>query len=404
MSSNLMRVWSDNMIITDDNGWFISGGLNMLFNMNLKTGECHFVADFPDSELSRFRMNQVQIKQGRYILCLPDRGKTVWLYDSLDEKLKELGFLNLDLKRLAIINEFIVNDSLFVVASEKKQIIEISWNGQLDFKYFDIFRHIELGNLGNESVLVKQKIYCVCDLSNEVCEFDVMTKKSKYYPVCGVKNGLTTICYDGSFFWLSGFDRELYVWDKTKMQTRILHEFPIEFGFYEIDDPGQVRVNNEKRAETSLFVKSIDGKDSLWFIPFQTNKILYVEKTDFSIHIFDLPGETEDSVSWRRDMNVKYVVEYFRNKNIVGLYSFKNNNIVEINIDKKKISYIIPFINEEDKAKIWSILFQESQMLSERDAEDLNLFLREAEMQKNNIKVINELIGNKIYEESRSMQ
>lgn len=396
-------IWNDNMYISGDEAWFIGSNVNALFKLDLRSGQYYFITYFPDSDVCGFRVSRVVTQYDGYILCFPDKGSVIWAFDTNKNELQKIELYNPDFQRMSFVYAYNVDGKVFAIASGLMQIVELEITDKAHIKYYSLFEEYKQkeleDSLGEQSVLIGQCIYCIYWKTNLVCEFNVKTKEIRYYVIPNIKNGIATICYDGKYFWFSGWAKELYVWDKEKNSTRILENFPPEFGVYEIDDLKQLRVSSEKKMfERNVFFKGINVKDYICFIPFSANHIVYVDKHNFEIDIFMIPDEEEDIASWTRSMNHKYIVEYIINENIIGIYSIKNEHVIELDVEKKEFEVKSFLLNNQDKQRLWDILSQNKTLGYEVKSSDLLYLMCGSVIHNQNIS--HELVGKIVYEET----
>lgn len=187
-------------------------------------------------------------------------------------------------------------------------------------------------------VKVKEQIYCVSRPYNQIYQFDLEKKNVFIHSVKGIDDHFYTICFDGENFWLSGFSKQIYIWNKKNV--KVLRDFPAEFGIYDFFSEKEDVLDCEKeRYEAPAFLETRVVGQYVWFIPFRTNKILYVDKTNYQINQLDIPQERENRTSLAtNEMLHKFLLEYEYNNRYIGLFSFKNRNILEIDTERIKVS------------------------------------------------------------------
>ena len=392
-------IWNDNMCIAENEAWFVGCVVNALFKLNIKSGQYEMVIDFPDYQINVFRKNQVGIKYGKYILCFPDKGKFIWIYDTIENKLTKIDAINSGNIRIRTTCVFNIDNKIYAVASGLKQIIKIEINSNVCIEYYSLFDDAYEGELGEESVCIGQYIYCSDSKTNIICEFNVNTKKCRYYSIPGIVGGITTMCYDGEYFWLTGYNKEIYVWNKEINQTNVINNFPKECGSYEIDEAKYLKVNKEKIVfDTQVFYRSINAKENIWFIPYQCNHILYIDKCNYKLNIMELPDEVEDTNSWNRGMQHKYLVEgVMAEDNIIFLYSMKNEAVIELNMENKEYQYKYYYLREQDKQRIWELFHKNDKLIIENRDDDLYYFKKAAKRQGLKEVLAADAIGGKIH-------
>ena len=86
------------------------------------------------------------------------------------------------------------------------------------------------------------------------------------------------------------------------------------------------------------FLYSIMVGEYVWFIPYTTNKIIYINKKNYKLYSFEIEDENETRDTLLANLlHHKYLLEYVKDNRFIGLYSLKNNRILEI--DAKELNY-----------------------------------------------------------------
>lgn len=171
--------------------------------------------------------------------------------------------------------------------------------------------------------------------SNRVYQFNIETKESMEHVLPGIEGKLNTLCYDGRKFWLGGNRREVYVWDKEKNVVETLRNFPEGFGVYDFSgDMEEVLDRESDIYNAPAFIELRAIGRCVWFIPFHTNKIIYADIDSYIIRELEIPDEKETRESLQsHSMASKYLLQYILEDRYLGLFSVKNNWIVEIDTE-----------------------------------------------------------------------
>lgn len=362
--------WCDNMYFDGDCAWFIGSNINALFCLSYLTGQIEFVATMPDSNIKKFREYRVLYKSRKYVFCFPDNGGRLLLYDISSKRWIEKEINNPDHARIGIEKAYEVEGIVYAVASGISMIIEVTVHSdcKISMNYFP------MGITSNDmfdSVYADGIIYYVHDKENVIYAFNIKSKEIKKLPVPNVdnkENGFATICYGRNRFWLSGTEKKIYIWNENNNTTDIIDDFPEEFGVYKLDRDNKLLLDTKKEEfECNIFYKSIDQETAVWFIPYRSNFIVYIDKADYSINVFDVPNEQEDDNSWNRWMDQKFVIMYSREENnLVGLYSFKNKSVFEVDLATKNIRSLSYVMNEQDRNKMWVLFVDEDKVIIEK--------------------------------------
>ncbi len=329
--------WSDNWYIESGKAWFVDGERNVLFCLNLEKKECEYIKEIPDPNKDTFRLNPKCMKCNNDIFCMPDMGSCIWVYHIEKSQFTSIAVDNPNGVRLSIRDFWKCNNKIFAISVGLKQIIEISIEEKRIENYYDLDT-AENDSIG-AGIKVGNCLYIVSMVSNKIYQFDLITKKTEVFTVPNVDGAFGSICFDGDKFWLSGYRREVYAWNREKNEVKVIDQFPEQFGIYNFKDKEVNKLDCKASVyDVPVFIQSVAAETHVWFIPFQTNKILYIDKNTYEVRAFEM--ETEDEEEGipidREFLKAKYILEYVDEKRYIGLFSLKNNCIVEIDAGVKK--------------------------------------------------------------------
>ncbi len=323
-------IWSDNWYVEDGKAWFVEGWGNALCCLDLNTQICECIALIPRYEVKTFRRNPRVIKIGSEIYCMPDLGNYIWVYQIDCAKFLQIEIYNPKHERISICDYWKCGNRLYAVAMGLSQVIEINLEGKNICAYYTICNS-DKESL-ERSIKVGSDIYTVSGTSNRVYQFNLETKESIEHILPEIEGKMNTICYDGRKFWLGGNRREVYVWDKKKNIIETLRNFPKGFGMYDFSGDMEEALDQESEIyNASAFIESRVIERCVWFISFHTNKIIYVDIDSYIIRALEMPDEKETKESLRsHSMASKYLLQYILEDRYLGLFSVKNNWVVEI--------------------------------------------------------------------------
>lgn len=358
--------WSDNWCIEDDKAWFVAGMYNILCYLNLKTNQCESVIDIPDTVQNKFRLTPYCMKTGNDVYCMPDFGKSIWIYHLNTGHFSEIPINNPERIRLGVGHFWIYDNKVYAVSNGLKQVIEINIAERRIENYYDICKE---GSI-TKSIREGMSIYSLSGVSSELYEFNLITKKTTTHKIPDVNEKLFTVCSDGNYFWMSGYKKKLYMWDKEKNTIKVEDKFPNGFGCYNFakDTDGKVNyIINE--YETPTFLYSVFVGDSFWFIPYQTNQILCWDRKSSCLSALGIDEEieTKESLLGRSSLWSKYIVEYIREDRYLGLFSIKNNCILEIDTLSKNVEMRYCAIDRKCLGDMMSIICEKN-IFNENDA------------------------------------
>lgn len=395
--TNSSFIWSDGWWVEDNIAWFVDGEHSILYSLDMNTGGCDFIAQIPNNKTKCFRLNPRCIKIEKEIYCIPDVGDRIWVYHLEKDEFVEIEIRNINHARLGIINFWIDKNTLYVVSRGLGQIIEVDIQGKKVSKYYDLEDEVK------ESTKVDDAILCVSASSGCVYEFNIVTKRRTKYVLPIQVFGLNTICFDGENFWFSGNRKEIYVWNKEKNTLKVLNQFPESFGIYYFDNNVEGVVDCDlQQYEIPTFITSVFVGKHIWFIPFKTNKIIYVDKGTLKINTLEIPEEEESEVSLAANrLKHKYLLQYILNNRYIGLYSLKNGQVFEIDTIDKTVSWKDCFISDESIGSIVNALVTNNQHFMEGAGIDSLVYKKVIEKSYVDDRKMQENVGQMIYQKTK---
>lgn len=335
-TENTFFPWSDNWYIENDKAWCIDGERNLLYCLDLDLKECIHVKEIPEIGTDRFRLNSRLIKCGNDIFCMPDRGDSIWIYQLENMQFKEIKIVNPNRVRIAIIDFWQDGDRILAVSNGLKQLIDINIRNKQIENYYSLCD--DLKNEISMSIKVNSLIYNVSVAVNKIYQFDINTKDTVVYTFDDIESGFRTICFDGQNFWLSGYRKEIYVWNRENNIMKALDKFPQNFGMYNFRKDAFCLDYETIIYDQPLFINSIAIGQFVWFISNQSDNIIYVDRESYAIYSLGIEGEEETKSSLAlRGITNKYLLEYVVADRYIGLFSLKNKYILEIDTFKKNV-------------------------------------------------------------------
>ena len=356
--------WSDNWWIEGEKAWFCAGEISALFCVDLNSGRCDLVDWILGHNITDFRQHSYCIKRNDIVFCIPNIGKDVWYYD-----VKGLDWGRIEVEHE---NQFVMciaayskkKNRIWLLEDEKERIFEVD----LKTKKVENMYLLPDGEnkTSNEYILVEDELYCVrgyklyCINGNDL----------RIYEISGVKTELCTICYDNGNFWLSGYSKEIYVWNPNQGIIKVITEFPQQFGFYHFKK-GEIPVIDCDSLicdDDAFYISSIPLGKYIWYIPFRSDEIVYIDKNTYEVHLLDIEDEQETKESIENHiMPHKYLVQSIREDRYIGIYSLKNGWVFEVDTvelcvrkrDYKLTGQAILSIAKADKSYYGQRVFQE---------------------------------------------
>ncbi len=373
---NMKFPWSDNWWIEDNKAWFCAGEIGALFCVDMESEECKLIARIPECNIYHFRQNSYCIKYENAIFCFPSMGDCVWYYNIKTTQWNKLVIGNTCQLFLCIesykngdpqICFWDIESKLYVVDLEKK-ILKRKYQTLNEAK-------AEIG----EYVLRRNKFYGV--YSNKVVTVDLNQHDIRTIVISDVKADLYTICFDGTDFWLSGFGKEIYVWNSERGIIKVINDFPKEFGLNDFTEDQVLLVDTDSffSDDSPFFLTSFLLGKYIWYIPFQANEIIYINKETYGVFALSIPDELETRESLMQNyMGSKFLMQYIRDDRYIGMYSFKNHRVFEIDSVELTVTYRDYKLDHKSVLMIEKAAagYHNGKILNERREKDRKLFSR----------------------------
>lgn len=323
-------IWSDGWWLEGNKAWFIDGMTNTLFCVDMNIGKCEKVVCIPDEGEGTYRLNSYCAKCGRDIYCIPGSGQSIWIYNLDDEIFTEVNLKNLPERYPPGGMYWVLDDKIFIVVDNWNRIIEVNTDRGLISDYYIICENDSVYC----SVLADDSIFALSSKLGRIYQFDILTKKVTAHLLPGIKKRLARIGFDGERFWLSGYEKEVYVWDRENDNLTTINFS----GIYKVDCTDQETERTVDNYGSSVFNRIIAVGEYIWFIPIQERKIMYANKQTTKLSVLKIYEEDQMNAAVSRVQYIgNYILEYVRDDRYIGLFSAKSRRVLEI--DTKELIY-----------------------------------------------------------------
>lgn len=321
--------WCDNWWFEANRVWFIIGARNILCCFNLNSHECEVMVSIPDVLSTRFRAVSKCMKYQDEVYCFPIYGNSIWVYSIEGGFFSEIIMGQFHEECPEIHDFWEYNGKIFAVSIGWKQMLIINTEEKRIEDYYGICKE---GGIAR-SVKAGTVIYSVSNISEKIYGFNLITREVAVYDLPRIGRKYNTICFDGANFCLSGYREEIYIWNKERNTINIYPCIPK--GTYKCNFKKNICNGAEnilEENEMPVFLYSVMVGKYSWFIPFQMGEILYMDRENQQIFMFEI--ECEESFLYEGELKGKYILEYVKDNRYLGLFSIKNNQIVEIDTEK----------------------------------------------------------------------
>lgn len=318
--------WSDNWWIEGSKAWFIIGAKNVLCCFDMDKNECDVMVEIPECSGSKFRIVALCMKYRDDIYCFPVSGSNIWVYSVGSGTFSKINIANQRMAGLEMHDFWEYDGKIFVVSIGIRRIFEIN----TEKKRIENDYALGQGERIARSVKDGTAIYTLSGMFQRIYRFDLLTKETTTYELPQIERKYSTICFDEAGFWLGGYRKEICRWNKEENTIDIYADL-----FEKDMDDNEDAISEE--PEIPLFLCAITVGKYHWFIPFQMNEIIYVDREYRKVDKLEIAEEigSKESISARKIFKAKYILEYIREDRYIGLFSIKNNQIVEIDAETR---------------------------------------------------------------------
>lgn len=146
------------------------------------------------------------------------------------------------------------------------------------------------------------------DAKNRILELNLQTKEATVHKVEAADMKFSTICFDGSDFWLTGDKQIIVKWNRDTKKAEVIDRFPEGF------------VKSSK-LEADFFCRSYYEAGYLYLFPLYANMALKVNIQTYQAEIFcqwDVPVSCDTMQKWDRET---FYVECYREGSVKLDYS-----------------------------------------------------------------------------------
>ncbi len=321
--------WSDGWEICNNEGFFVDPLTNRVYKADLTTDEFGCVlVPFSNVGDSVFRKNQICRVFNNHLYLFPDNGNSIEIYDIEHNTVKSIAVENSKQSRLGMFNAWCSDGFIMSLASGKGTLYII------DNETNSIVDEIIITNekaLSFNAIRKDNKIISISTVSNEVYVIDCKSCKVERFVIPVDANGFQTISWDGKYFWISGKNKELYIWNDKKNEVSVVSSMPEQFGFYRtIDIDGRRDLDTESvSSNLPLFYDSVFLAGYVWLFPWYANSIIRINTDSKKVEKVDTCEYSSDTYV-DSNIGLEYKYQYTTSENKIGIYSFKQRTIFEI--------------------------------------------------------------------------
>lgn len=319
-----------NWCMEDDIGWFVAYSLNILYKYDMQKEELSAVSAIPTDKLGSYQ-NPLCVKYKNFIYCIPYYANSIWCYNLVSGEWSKTVLCDESSSIVACLLG-IRKGVCYFFSMEFRTIYGLDLaTGTIKFTYIvGLIESVPYSRF--DGILKDSYIYLVVG-GAEVYEFNLDTQEENKFDLCGIDDTLYKIIFCEDSFWLLGKKKEIYIWNKEKNCIHIINSFPEGFKLYDFANKAEIIDLNHETKDLIVFagICCLNGK--VWIIPQSGNKIIYFVQSEKKIRAFEMQEEEESIETLDlcyRYMAAKFFLVYVREERYLGIYSYKNKRIFEI--------------------------------------------------------------------------
>ena len=329
-----------NWYIDDNTGWFVSNSMNILYKCDMRNKVLSAVSVIPSHKKGGFQ-NPYCIKYKDLIYCIPLFASSIWRYNLTCSQWEEIDLCkDKGISTLAcLLGEYYIIYYFFSISLKKIWGVDLK-RGIITVSYdIDIAGEWKSSSYFVDGILVEDNVYLVLGGSS-IYEFNLKTGKQTICKLVDIDDVFYKIRFDGEIFWIIGKKGNVYLWNKECGIETILSEFPDDFVLYDFTEKSIIDDFKDKGKDLLVYSGLICLNGKVWLIPQSGNKILYCSQGDKKLKTFEIPYEKESAETLDlnyRQIATKFYLMYVRKERFLGIYSYKNKRIFEI--DTQNMTY-----------------------------------------------------------------
>ena len=263
---------------------------------------------------------------------------------------------NPEKKDINVVGTCVYNDKIYVMALGLHKIFVLDLKNNTVIKDYEIYKEVEITDQNGNMIRKGENIYCTTPDSHIIYKLSLKDDRLDSFTIHGIEKGIHSFETAGDIFWITSKSKCIYLWDEVKKSVVQFNAFPKEFGRYKFDQDHHLYLDTDtKFFSEGFFLKGVFLNGYLWVVPCCENKILYLDMITLEIKVLDLTDEEEDAYTWEEnEIKVKFCMCYVRENRYIGVYSFKNKNIFEIDVQSFKMERKDFSIRKEDMERLHS--------------------------------------------------
>lgn len=256
---------------------------------------------------------------------------------------------------------------------------------------------LQKAGIGMDMALAGYRLYFVSAISNRIIIFDLENRSFHHIEMESCNDGFNTICFNEDFLWMSG-KKGITRYSIGTQESKDYTTYPDEFGMVYMDADIQIkrRCGFDDSMQEFPFSASVANGHGVFFFPFRTNMIVYIEKDKERLEGIKLQPETEETLKNKKRVTCNRFVGVKGEENQIAAYSTKCFSLCVLDCDKKVIERK-PSVAAE--VYLWNFAEKRAPILAEDEKSGLHDFLKCVAMYQSDYTEENKNIGREIHME-----
>lgn len=319
--------------VENDKCWIISDNYNLLIQIDINDNMVEKIIKIPGNRFKIARPYWKHTKIDNKIIMLPCNQDMLSIYNIQNQKFNQI---KLD-KHL--INSFMscIQDGNLLYLIDATYIFV--FNPKLEKIINTIKIPYSKKIVSNVLGCHNGHIFITLLDENLIIDFSIYNLQFSYINIESKTEGVLAGIQDNNYLWLAGKNGNILKWNMINKECILFTEFPKEFETFDYNCDGSfipLTSGWQKGIANKYWLDSFKIDNKIWFIPFLSNGLIYIDIKDNHIYsyVFDKEEETEGSM--RTHSCAKFMFLGIAENRYIKIYSIKRNLIYCIDITDYK--------------------------------------------------------------------
>lgn len=269
----MKAIMADSISWADTGVWGINNQLKILFRYNDLTGEINYLCHLPKYIYAMTR--QISVYRNKVFLY-PYWNKELFVFNMDNGEWHTIEIDNSKNQYPYVYYIGMVNHIVYMFISSNGIIVELDADTFVYKKYYIPAKYVSKISSNDIKFINKYFVFPIFD-KNSFLLFDINSKSIEEFTIRGFENGIVTVAYDESYYWITGKSKSLAIWDKNSNRIVQKWDLPYELKLFVEEQDKWIRYIDIEARGAFPFLKSTIVENKLWLFPYQTNMILQID-------------------------------------------------------------------------------------------------------------------------------